>query len=53
MNIDKRERRAAANTLVAGYDPERSRPISKARPHLTGWDSTQMNLLFGVSADLL
>jgi hypothetical protein len=51
MNIDKRERRAAANTLAAGQDPERSRPAGKARPRLSGPESTQLALL-GIPADM-
>jgi hypothetical protein len=51
MNIDKRERRAAANTLAAGQDSGRSRPAGKARPRLTGPESTQLALL-GIPADM-
>lgn len=43
-NIDKRERRAAAQSLAAGQDAERSRPIDQPRPRPSSDDITAHHL---------
>lgn len=51
VNIVKRDRRARANAVLSGEDEERKRPNGKPRPDLNGWDSTVLNLIYGVNAD--
>ena len=49
VNMQKRERRAAENTLRGGSDPERSRDVDQSRPQIGGYFSTELNLLEGVA----
>lgn len=44
VNMQKRERRAAKNTLQGGSDPERSRGADQTRPRIGGYLSTELNL---------